>query len=412
MSSLKRIKLSNLKEKFGCFVCNKIVNDPVQLRCKASICSEHIKRLTSNLFDCKFCFKEHVVPQKGFCRDFDLKKQIDSDTYLTEIEKQQKSSLNSLFDKMFEFIDNFDFEFNSFEYFNHEHFAELERQIELRRENLKREIDEISSEMIQKVKEKKEKFVKRAINNSINDLKERIEIDKLECQEKFRLLDFSIQAIQDLQVLEEKNLSELREKSGKIAKFEQLRSKVEKFEFASITNFDSRTFGRFNKKIESLVIINGKNYNSCEIWSLDTNKLLKKNELTDDDVDDEPFSIFSYEVIDEINLLALCDDLLFRIYDLKSSALLKKFGNVIRSDVAPSNDDSFNCYRRSKTYEPQIVSNRNMTVINYNEEINFYNLKTGDLEKNLKKLENWKYFEILGLLDNGNIFVFFWTRLF
>lgn len=130
MSSLKKIKLSDVKEKFKCFLCNKILKDPVQLPCETFICLEHTKCLKSNMFECKSCLKEHIVHRKGFYQDIDLQKQIDLDICLTTNEKEHKLSVNSLFEEICELFTDFDIKFNEFEYFNHEYFAELEARVE------------------------------------------------------------------------------------------------------------------------------------------------------------------------------------------------------------------------------------------------------------------------------------------
>ena len=74
---------------------------------------------------------------------------------MTSDEREQKKSLISLLEKIHELLGDFGLKFNKFELFNYEHFAEMERQVELRCERLKIKIDEISEEMIQLIKEKK-----------------------------------------------------------------------------------------------------------------------------------------------------------------------------------------------------------------------------------------------------------------
>ena len=385
MSNPKRIKLSNDKFKFECFICNKILLEPIKLPCNGRICAEHIQNLTKSVFECKSCKKEHFMHQHEFIRDLELQKQIDADRHLTANEKKHQSSINSLFEQMFELFADFSLKFNEFEYFNHEHFAELERQVEIRRENLKIQIDEISDEIIKQVKEKKQTFIDAARNISIDKIKERIERDKVESIEQFRLLNFSIQACQDLKKLQENNLKELQEK---LAEFDQMKIKVNKIGFSSARDFDAQNFGKLIEKLNFLVKVNGDN--SCELWNLEVNIRIKKFDLVDED---KPFEIHGYHVIEQTNLLTLCDDFLFRVFDLKSGNLLRRFGD---SNLMSSNLN--------------VLSNKKLTILEHEGGINFYNIETGALEKSLK-IKNKKNFDPLAILENGNILCTFGSYL-
>jgi WD40 repeat protein len=377
MSNPKRIKLSNAKEKCKCLFCNKILANPVRLPCNILVCEDHTKNLVNNIFKCKSCLENHKVPSNGFIQDVDLKRKIDSDIHLTTSEREHKFSLNSLFEKMFELFDDFNLKFNEFEYFNHEHFAEIERQIEIRRERLKIKIDEISEEMLNKAKEKKCKFIEISKSNSINELKERIEREKIETLEQFRLLDFSIQAIQDIQIQQENNLKELQEK---LDKFDEIKTEVKNVGFATIGDFDTVNFGRFTENLNYLVRVNRDN--SCEIWNLETHACIKKIDLIDEE---QPFKIRAYEVIDKTNLLTLSSNGLFRIFDLKSGNVLKRFGD---SNLSPFNFP--------------LISNKTLTFLEHHKGVNIYNKETGALVKSLK-LKNKKDFGPIALLENGNI---------
>ena len=132
MSSSKRIRLTRTKKSYACFFCNKIINRPVKLPCDANICYDHIKHLSESVFHCQSCQREHVVPEKGFEYNDELQEQIDSDIYLTKSECEQKKAINELFKNIADSFDDFNLKFNEFEYFNHEHFASIEADIEMR----------------------------------------------------------------------------------------------------------------------------------------------------------------------------------------------------------------------------------------------------------------------------------------
>jgi WD40 repeat protein len=377
MSSSKRIKLSKLKSVYTCCHCNKILKNPIRLPCNISICFEHTKSQTNNVFNCKSCLKEHIIPQIGFVQDVDLKRQIDSDQHLTDSEKEHKHSLNALFDETCELFAEFDLKFNEFEYFNHEHFAELERQIEIRRENLKIQIDEISEEMIKLVKEKKQKFAENAQNIKIIGLKEIIEQQRNESLEKFRCLDLSIQAMCDLEVKQQNYLKELQEK---LQKFVNIKTEVEKFAFASTGDLKHVYFGRIIEKLDYFVKIN--DFNVCEIWSIETNTQVKKVSLKDSE---KQFEILAYEVIEKSNLLTLCSDNIFRVFDLKSGECLRTFGNS-----------------KLKSENSNLIRNKELVILVNQRGINFYNIERGCLVKHLK-VKKMKDLEPIAVLDNGNV---------
>jgi len=253
----------------------------------------------------------------------------------------------------------------------------LERQIEIRRENLKIQIDEISEEMIKLVKEKKEKFVENAQNIKINGLKDIIEQQRSDTLEKFRCLDLSLQAMCELEVKQQSYLKELQEK---LQKFVNIKTEVEKFAFASTGDLKNVYFGRIIEKLDYFVKIN--DFNVCEIWSIETNTQVKRVSLKDSD---KQFEILAYEVIEKSNLLTVCSDNIFRVFDLKSGECLRTFGNS-----------------RLKSDNSNLIRNKEMAILVNQKGINFYSIERGCLVKHLK-VKKMKDLEPVAVLDNGNV---------
>ncbi len=88
-NQLEEIKLySMIIPMLKCLYCGNIVNTPVVLPCKHTVCQNHIvDKMTIN---CILCKQEHAVPNSGFEQNTFLAKFLASDSYLKETERRTK----------------------------------------------------------------------------------------------------------------------------------------------------------------------------------------------------------------------------------------------------------------------------------------------------------------------------------
>lgn len=355
MRRSKRIKLS----KSVCPQCNlNMKGDPFQLPCGASICIEHTQNLNQYKLTCESCKQDHIISHANL-----------------------KKNVESLFSKIEDQIDEFKLKFNEFEYFNHEYFAEIERQVEIRRENLKNEIDLISEQMIQLCKSKCKTFHELSKKNSIDDIKKQVQADK----EEFSKVAIVEQKLEDFQDRHKKSLDVIQAKLGE---FSDLKQHVEKYEFLANTNTNTNSiftdFGYLSSYRLKHFLVYLYEDNLCEIWDILMDKRINKFFLRDIDGEELGFRVGDYLVINGTNLLTLGLDGMFRIFDLKTGSIINSFGKM----------------NEENKYQPLVVNDTSV-IVQELKMVNTYCLATGHLERSIK-LKRVDDYDIFVLLDNGS----------
>jgi hypothetical protein len=270
--------MPNSKLDYECKYCNKILKDPILLPCGLFICNEHTQNITK-LTCCKSCSSEHIVPRQGFNLNTELKTQIETlNAHLSEAELSYKHLFSQLQSQLAEMCDDFNVKCNEFEYFTHEHFAVLECQIELRRENLKSRVDDLSQELLDVVRERKKSFVSQSTNVNINDLKQSHVKEANEIDETFRQLDISLES---LQTHEAHQRFQLKEIETRMNTFEKMKCQVERVEFWPNFTFNQCHFGLINTRLDYLVKI----YDGVVVkfFDMEKNTCVKVLNLKDND---------------------------------------------------------------------------------------------------------------------------------
>ena len=130
--------------------CKLIIENPVTLPCGNSLCKEHLEKFNEK-FMCYFCNEEHQIPTNGFVTNIMITNIINNLINMNPLRKNIKES----FEKLSESIDDYikiDPNVYVFDY-----YGEIRNRVDLHREELKKEIDKRSDEIIQDLKEREEK---------------------------------------------------------------------------------------------------------------------------------------------------------------------------------------------------------------------------------------------------------------
>ena len=178
------------KSDFICGICNKILKEPIHLPCFCTICNEHLSDNTvkDGLIKCEPCGDDFVVKDIKIKENKLSKKVLAAENHLTNQEKAAKKEIHeqiNKFQKLFEQLKN---DTKNFEINCHEHFAEIQRQIDLQREELKATIDEIAMELINQTKETEDIY--RQKQKEIQNIREfDIEMEKQDVENHFRKVD-------------------------------------------------------------------------------------------------------------------------------------------------------------------------------------------------------------------------------
>ena len=145
----------NIKEELTCKHCNETYTQPIILNCCGeNICKQHIDELvkSSTKFTCPLCSLENE--NKSFITNKFIQKMVENELHKFEIDPKYKQTLASLRAE----IENLEKVLNEPEYFIFNEINELKRQVDLDREKLKSEIDELADDLIQKLESYEKKF--------------------------------------------------------------------------------------------------------------------------------------------------------------------------------------------------------------------------------------------------------------
>ena len=105
-----------------------------------------------NRIKCKKCNGEFGVKSNPFKSNDELKKLVESHSYLSEDEMSHKQKLEESIRKFCEFYEEIVLNKNKIESDVFDHFQEIRFQIDEHREELKKRIDDIALEMIDETK--------------------------------------------------------------------------------------------------------------------------------------------------------------------------------------------------------------------------------------------------------------------
>ena len=147
----------NIEEDLTCKCCNEIFKNPITLNCCGdNICKHHIEQLitnsTSNQFACPLCNQDNVNQNLNVNKF--MQKMVENELYKFKISSKYKKTLDQLkweIQKMETII-------KDPKNFIYEEISELKRNVDLDREKLKSEIDDLANDLIQQLDSYEKKF--------------------------------------------------------------------------------------------------------------------------------------------------------------------------------------------------------------------------------------------------------------
>jgi hypothetical protein len=144
----------NLSEYFTCEICNKYYLNPIILPCGDNVCEEHVKqktKITDNQekeYQCELCQSKHKLPTVGFIINKSFIQMMNKNLHLNEKTKTAIKKIDDL-DSLNKEIDLI---VKDPEHFIFNYFSEEKNKIDLKRETLFANINDISEEMINEIK--------------------------------------------------------------------------------------------------------------------------------------------------------------------------------------------------------------------------------------------------------------------
>ena len=160
---------------------------------------------------CKKCNEEFGVKNNEFKSNEDLKKLVESHSYLSEEEFRLKEELEVSLRKFYQFYDELNQNKSKLESDVFDHFEEMRFQIDEHRENFKKKIDDIAMAIIDETKLYEAMCMKnlRVRFSSLDDSKS-LQIKLSELEDTFRHPNLLVESIKEMQQKQEESLSDIQ----------------------------------------------------------------------------------------------------------------------------------------------------------------------------------------------------------
>ena len=144
-----------LDESIECSSCNEFIDTPVVLPCGHSICKYHVEEAeelleTNKTIECEKCHETHEIPEKGFARNRALENLIEKEIHSIDLGDEYKTALNKS-NRFKDLLEEFKLAKNDPEAKIHSVISDLRNKVDLRREELKEEIDNEALAAIKKL---------------------------------------------------------------------------------------------------------------------------------------------------------------------------------------------------------------------------------------------------------------------
>ena len=270
----------NLKSDFTCKTCNKILNEPISVPCTClSICKLHVDNLNvktkATSMTCQFCKKKFDIPKDGFPENKMIKSLIEKEIHLSDEEKALKVGFSKCFNDMDRLLNDFKTKTAQIQAIQLDHFANLRKSIDVRRDSLIQKINQLSEETIKKVNESEERLKKLMAENNVGNIESDVQKENENLSELFRNPNIAIESIV-------KYKSELEQKQKEIqlkfTKFDSIKNELTSIKFETKIDFENKMFGGLNneeKETFNNIITCHWNKSSIDIWDINTNCIVK-----------------------------------------------------------------------------------------------------------------------------------------
>jgi hypothetical protein len=191
-------KIDQVKALFDCCLCNQLLVDPVIIPCGNSICKKHLpdelfienSNNYEKTFKCDICQIDHFVPREGIFINKHIQNALDIKLDTVKQNPVYEKVINGAQQKLAE-IKALDKDPANFIY---QHFEDIKREVDLRRENLKLRIDTYSDDIIESIEKNKSTCFELA--KTADTLRTKIEKSEQELNqliERFDTFNFDIE---------------------------------------------------------------------------------------------------------------------------------------------------------------------------------------------------------------------------
>lgn len=227
--------MDSLEESIKCKSCDEVISQPVILYCGHSICKYHVDVAVlenQKLIKCDICDESFDIPIKGFVRNRALESLMEVD--IDELDLGEE--YNSAFDKcnyFGDFLEQLSPIKNDPETRIHAVLSDLRNKVDLRREELKQEIDRKALETIEQLNQF-EKDCKASIKSDNSSLDNKIDRWKNDLEESRLALKTFKRNTEKWNEISDKMLSHLQDLQSEFKKFNEnlFLNRLDEFKFS------------------------------------------------------------------------------------------------------------------------------------------------------------------------------------
>ena len=246
--------LSDIGGILTCNLCECFFESAIILPCFETMCLKHVEELKSGYgglneeIKCHFCGEQHQIPRNGFANNKQVTGMIQLEYHKIELSKS--SLANDLCKKIDEIIAKYENLNKEPENYIQDYFQELINQIDLRREEIKLDIDEWHEERLEEIQKYKteclEKLNKEVPLNNDQIIKE-FKGKSQSWKEKLKISEIIKKEFSHEKI--EKDLrSDIATIKQKIAEYKENLLRGNTYEFEDTTPFSTEDLGQINVK--------------------------------------------------------------------------------------------------------------------------------------------------------------------
>ena len=300
-----------------CTICKRFLKNPVTLPCYCFACDEHLHDdfAKSKSLKCLNCNRDFQIPESGFASNKVIASILSKELHLSDEEKTLKNLIKDLIQQLLKLqpqngVDSMQ---NDMELLSFDHFSELKRKVDMQREALKTQIDQIALKMIDQINEKEKKY-KIKVNELILEIKDKSMLQKNEALlDQFRDPNLVIANIQ--RELDEQK-TKIQEFKSNVGFLENLNEEIKSFEFlATEQAFPRDSFGIL-KLDTPTKLISCSLANDIKIWDLATNECLAT-------LEGHSLEVWCLEKISSHTFASGSHDKTIKIWDIRQNVCLK-----------------------------------------------------------------------------------------
>ena len=301
----------SLKSAFVCNICKLVLKDPVQLQCSDLVCGEHLYNGTAknSSIRCMKCDEDFEVPEQGFEANQTMALQIEKELNLTADEKYIKHVIQKLIQKLEQLQYELKQKYFDLERVSYDHFSEVRRKIDLQREELKVQIDDISKRLHDQT-DKKEKLYTLKMKETLL-VTSPIDIQKSRdlLMSEFRNPNIAIEKVNRMHNEHKQKVAEFE---AKVNEYDALKDELQSLDFKAGLEFKEVLFGRLiTSKLVACTV-----QNTVQLLNLES----KEFEAS---LEEHSRQISCLENIDENRFASGSRDQTIIVWDIQSHACLR-----------------------------------------------------------------------------------------